>query len=62
MRVLWEKANRKKEARNANGVSENERESKKLHELFLNQEFKSVKSRKSMPEYGGSYCVQRSFT
>ncbi|KAG5572705.1 hypothetical protein H5410_062471 [Solanum commersonii] len=37
----------KEEARNVNGVLENEGKSNKLHELLMNKEVKSVKSRKS---------------
>ncbi|KAL3325622.1 hypothetical protein AABB24_036716 [Solanum stoloniferum] len=44
-----EKANKKEEAGNGDGVSENEGKSKKLHELFMNEEVRSVKSRKSTP-------------
>ncbi|XP_004248234.1 uncharacterized protein [Solanum lycopersicum] len=54
VRVLREKrrneiANKKEEAGNGDGVSENEGKSKKLHELFMNEEVRSVKSRKSTP-------------
>ncbi|XP_009783767.1 uncharacterized protein [Nicotiana sylvestris] len=45
-----EKANRKKEeGKNGNGVCENEGKSKNLQELFVNEEGKNVKSRKSTP-------------
>ncbi|MCD7448903.1 hypothetical protein HAX54_046997 [Datura stramonium] len=54
-----EKDNKKEEARNANGVSENEGTRKKLHELFLNEEVKSVKSRKSTPLSMEDHTVYR---
>ncbi|KAM3204104.1 hypothetical protein P3L10_027513 [Capsicum annuum] len=48
VRILREKRKNEK-SRNGNGVLGNEGKSKKLHELFMNEEGKSVKSRKSRP-------------
>ncbi|WMV50771.1 hypothetical protein MTR67_044156 [Solanum verrucosum] len=44
-----EKANKKEEARNGDGASQNEGKSKNLHELFMKEEVNSVKSRKPTP-------------
>lgn len=54
-----EKDDEKEEARNGNGVSENEGTRKKLHELFLNEEVKSVKSRNSTPLSMEDHTVYR---
>ncbi|KAG5580988.1 hypothetical protein H5410_051615 [Solanum commersonii] len=56
-----EKANKKEEARNGDGVSQNEGKSKNLHELFMKEEVNSVKSRRltplSMEDHTKSFCL-----
>ncbi|KAH0721471.1 hypothetical protein KY284_006501 [Solanum tuberosum] len=49
VRFLLEMRKNEKEARNGDGVLANKGKSKKLHELFMNEEVKSVKSVKSTP-------------